>query len=48
MKTYCFKIYHRFIDSDDITYIGADTPLGAIRKLRESYGDVDYDFLGEE
>lgn len=49
MKTYCFRVYHRDIDSDDLIYIGANSPLEAKRKFKEDYPRFDdYDFLGEE
>lgn len=48
MKTYCFRIYHRAIDSDDLVYVSANSQREAIRAFKEAYGNVNYDFLGEK
>lgn len=48
MKTYCFRIYHRSIDSDDLVYIGANSSREAISLFKKKYGGIDFDFLGEE
>lgn len=50
MKTFCFKIYYRDIDTDDIIYIEAKSRTDAIKKVKKEYRDIisDYKFLGEE
>lgn len=48
MKTYCFKIYYDEMDFTDLVYVGANSPKEAISSFKKRYGNVDFDFLGEE
>lgn len=48
MNTYCFKIYYNSVDADDIIYVGADSKKEAISLIEKQYGQIDYEFLGQE
>lgn len=48
MNTYCFKIYYKDIDQDDIVYIEANSKKEAITSFKKEYKGYDYKYLGEE
>lgn len=49
MKTYCFRVWHRDVDSDDLLYIGANSEREAIRNFRKAYPRfTNFECLGEE